>query len=222
MGYLTYAISKRGYNVKGMDISPVAVRKANNRYGNNFICADIQSDSEIDIGIFDVILCIGMIEHVVDPTGLIKSLNNLLKIGGQLILTTPDKSSFPNDAVWETDNPPIHLWWFTRKSIEEMGLNAGYLKIEFIDLNQGPEGRVEIFSERDYTKPICQHIYNREGKLIFKGHHEYVLRLIARNIVRKLGLLSAVIKVKRSLFVGKQSYIKNLAGPANMCAILTK
>jgi SAM-dependent methyltransferase len=222
MGYLTYAIARRGYNVIGLDISPVAVKKAKERYGDNYLCMDILNKSTYKIGSFDVILCIEMIEHVIDPVALIKNLRYLLGAGGQIILTTPSKSSFPNDAIWETDNPPVHLWWFTQKAIEEIAFSAGYSKIEFIDIRQAPTGRIEISNTRDYSKPICQHIFNKKGNFCFKGHREYVFRIIMRRIALRVGIYEMVNNVRNLLFGNKRSNSNNLGGPANICAVLSK
>jgi len=46
LGYLTYAIARRGYDVIGLDVSAEAVRRAIERYGEMFVCANLADYSE--------------------------------------------------------------------------------------------------------------------------------------------------------------------------------
>lgn len=152
-GYLTYAISKKGYNIKGMDISQVAIEEATKRYGDLFFCADlIEYAKEADPS-YDVIIFTELIEHIQDIKSFLKAASNLLKPGGCLVMTTPNKTPYPNDVLWETEPPPIHLWWFSEDSIKLMGKMFNY-RVSFIDFTA--YNRQELKKHNQYTKPYTQ------------------------------------------------------------------
>ena len=70
-------------------------------------------------GSFDIITMIEVIEHVVDPVSLLRSIASLLRDGGTLFLTTgnalPHLKSF---FAWSYVVPEIHVSYFTPHSLE--------------------------------------------------------------------------------------------------------
>jgi len=92
-GELAYLISqKKAKYVKGIDYSPVAIELANKNYKANnleYQCVDIDN---ID-GEYDVILLVGVLEHIDDPVKLLRRLKGLLKKGGSLLVTCPNWSN---------------------------------------------------------------------------------------------------------------------------------
>ncbi len=117
LGYLTYSLNKAGYNTKGIDISSEAVAKANQTYGNYYESGDILLLSDTHKDKFDCVIMTELIEHVENPKAFIIAALGMLKEGGKLIITTPNKSWTPKEYIWGSDVPPIHLWWFSEKSI---------------------------------------------------------------------------------------------------------
>jgi 2-polyprenyl-3-methyl-5-hydroxy-6-metoxy-1,4-benzoquinol methylase len=61
----------------------------------------------------NVIVLTEVIEYVDEPVEFMKVLAKLLKKGEHIILTTPNKSFYPKETVWSTENPLVHLWWFS-------------------------------------------------------------------------------------------------------------
>lgn len=109
LGYYSYALYKDGFiNVLGLDISENAVENAKQIYGINYICEDVKDYAKRNIGVYDVIIMTEVIEHIENPLSFLESLSLLLKESGKIILTTPNRSFFPNNAIWNTDQPPVH------------------------------------------------------------------------------------------------------------------
>jgi SAM-dependent methyltransferase len=75
---------------------------------------------------FDIITMIEVIEHVVDPIPLLRSVAGLLRRGGLLFLTTgnafPQMKSF---LTWAYVVPEIHISYFTPRSLEISYQKAG-------------------------------------------------------------------------------------------------
>jgi 2-polyprenyl-3-methyl-5-hydroxy-6-metoxy-1,4-benzoquinol methylase len=101
-------------SVLGIDILREDIEELQRR-GYNIVCADAMSDS-LDRK-FDVIVLGEIIEHVVDPGGLLINMRRHLKEDGILVLTTPNPfdvwnfliSIFsPERTLWNPD----HVAWF--------------------------------------------------------------------------------------------------------------
>jgi SAM-dependent methyltransferase len=135
LGYLTYSLNKAGYNTTGLDISEDAVRQAKERYGNYYQSGDLFVLSANPQNTYDCIVMTELIEHVENPTAFIKAALSLLKKGGILIVTTPNKSAASQDTIWQSDFPPVHLWFFAEKSITYMANKLGK-KCEFVDFTK--------------------------------------------------------------------------------------
>lgn len=138
LGYLTYSLDKSGYNVQGVELSSVAVEEATKQFGNLYRCEDaltLANDGEH----FDVILLTEVIEHLIQPVRFVQQLGKLLKPGGCILVTTPNKDYAANKlSPWDTDLPPVHLWWFTKDGFRKIAESA--------DLS------VSFYSFRDWHK----------------------------------------------------------------------
>lgn len=131
MGYLTYSLIKSGYNAVGLDISQQAIDEANRFFGNYYVCADIFEYAKQHKGEYDVVIMTEVIEHVEEPVRFLENATQLLKKNGTLIVTTPNKTIYSNDIIWNTDLPPIHCWWFSEKSMaliaEKINCNVSFI-----------------------------------------------------------------------------------------------
>lgn len=134
LGYLTFALNRAGYSAQGFDLSVNAVEDARRRFGDYYSVADVTClDSSFD-GRADVVVLTEVIEHVPDPDELLRAVVRLLRPGGHALLTTPNKSSYPHGSCWQTENPPVHLWWFSEGTLRRLALKHG-LGIEFFDFS---------------------------------------------------------------------------------------
>lgn len=120
LGYLTYAIHAAGYNITGIDISKDAVTKARSTFGDLYLHKDLSLLAAEEPGSFNVVIMTEVIEHVPDPRAFLGAAASLLKTNGQIILTTPNKSDSPLGTCWNTENPPVHLWWFSETAMRRL------------------------------------------------------------------------------------------------------
>lgn len=220
MGYLTYAVAKAGYNIVGVDISHVAIERARRKYGDLYRQGDIL-DASLDLGSFDIVICTEVIEHVGDPVSMVAGVRKVLAHHGEALFSTPNKSAYPREAIWETDLPPVHLWWFTTRAIEVMARRTGYSSVRFLDLAACPLGRATIDPSRDYSQPRTRAYLDHRGRLQFPGRHAYALRMALRRAAGSAGALSAIRRGKRRIFGAPPS--PPATGPhVNICAVLSK
>jgi len=134
LGYLTYALRSAGYNAFGCDLSSDAIKKARSYFGDYYYVADATDIQSLDAVLFDVIVLTELIEHVSDPVSLLSGLKKRLSKGGTILMTTPNKTYANPGAIWETENPPVHLWWFSETGARRMAERAG-LEIHFHDFS---------------------------------------------------------------------------------------
>lgn len=82
--------------IVGIDISEKAISKAKEKFKHRnevkFIASPIEY-FEYTKNYFDIAFCIETIEHCIDPISVLKKIYELLKEGGSLILTSPNRNS---------------------------------------------------------------------------------------------------------------------------------
>ncbi len=120
LGYLTYAIHAAGYDITGIDISNDAVTKARSTFGDLYQHKDLSALAAEELGSFDAVIMTEVIEHIPDPRAFLSSAASVLKASGQIILTTPNKSDSLLGTCWNTENPPVHLWWFSETAMRRL------------------------------------------------------------------------------------------------------
>lgn len=157
LGYFTYALSQIGYDIIGVDLSSDAVDKAVQAFGNIFRAIDINDLDEK----FDIIIATEVIEHVTSPIGFLNKLKRLLNKDGEIILTTPRKYDFQTDAIWLTELPPLHLFWYTTKSLKLIGDQVG---LEFLEIEVNQPSMV--YHSKSNAKPFLDKFLIPDSKNI--------------------------------------------------------
>lgn len=141
LGYLTHALKKAGHDIRGLDISANAVEAAKQNYGPYYICADVNVFPSTTEERFDIIIMTEVIEHLEEPLAVLSSLRTLLKPGGVALVSTPSKDFLPQSAVWRTDNPPVHLAWYSKTSLREMARRTNF-RVSFGDFRTYNESKI--------------------------------------------------------------------------------
>ena len=126
LGYLTYALKKAGWDVKGIDIAANAVEYAEKEFGPFYINDDVIQYSQNNHESYDVVVMIEVIEHLTDIFSMMDAVHKLLKPNGVALITTPNKSFYPPGTYWITGNPPVHFWWLSEKSMVYIAIKTGF------------------------------------------------------------------------------------------------
>ena len=95
---------------------------------------------------FDVVTILDVIEHLTDPVAELKEACRVTKPRGLLVVSTPNVGSLIprivnterrllSRAWFPFDNPPWHLWGFTKRSIKSCVENAGFVAEAIIPLD---------------------------------------------------------------------------------------
>lgn len=95
-GVLSESMAKVGAIVTGLDVEADAIETAKEHAKTenlsiDYICQPVESCTN-DLGLFDVIICMEMLEHVADPQQVIHHAARLLKPDGWLFLSTINRT----------------------------------------------------------------------------------------------------------------------------------
>jgi SAM-dependent methyltransferase len=97
IGDLAFTLAERGAQVIGIDIEADKMQRANDiarKWGFSpdtlqFIAGDATRVEEMNLGQFDAIFCIALLEHVQDDIGLLQQIQRLLAPEGIFVLEVP-------------------------------------------------------------------------------------------------------------------------------------
>lgn len=223
LGYLTYALRKSGYAASAIEISKVAVEEAIRNFGDFYINADLFEYSKGHQSVYDVVIATEVIEHVDNPIEFIKAMYDLVKFNGYVVLTTPNRSFFPKQMIWESSLPPIHYWWFGEESMKYIAksLNAS---VEFIGfqnyfLNNHLVWNVTTCITMPPPQPVLDvnnNIIGSDGLDRSSAISSNVIRSVKKSILKIPGVSSLLKYGKRNdlIFAGEKCHY--------MCAVLGK
>jgi len=96
-GILTESMAYRGANIEGIDMGEAPLRVAQlhameNNLDIQYNQINAEQHAETHAEHYDVISCLEMLEHVPDPSSVIKACEQMLKPGGDLFLSTINRN----------------------------------------------------------------------------------------------------------------------------------
>ena len=96
-GILAEAIAKKGATVTGIDLSEKALKVADLHSLESGVSVRYELTSAEDLaareaGQYDVVTCMEMLEHVPDPSAIVKACSTLVKPGGQVFFSTLNRN----------------------------------------------------------------------------------------------------------------------------------
>jgi SAM-dependent methyltransferase len=115
------------YNVQGLEISEEAAAFARRR-GLPVLTGIADEAAFAQLGRFDVIVLLDVIEHLPDPAATLELCSRHLESGGVVVITTGDFASLyarVSRQNWRLMTPPQHLWYFTPTSLARLGASVG-------------------------------------------------------------------------------------------------
>jgi len=92
LGFFSERLTQRGAIVTACDIGPGLVQRTRERVGCEAVIADaLTLESQFGVNTFDVVVSSECIEHTPDPAVAVKQMATVLKPGGWLALSTPNR-----------------------------------------------------------------------------------------------------------------------------------
>lgn len=143
-----------GWHPCGTEVSKPAVEFAT---ANGFeVYHGELAETAFPSGHFDVVTASEIIEHVMQPDGMLKEIVRILRPGGLFWGTTPSSRSLSFRIMstnWTVISPPEHVQLYSKKAIREMLFEAGFSKVEIHTAGLNPAEIVQHFRrERKSTE----------------------------------------------------------------------
>lgn len=136
--------------VYGLDINPVAIQFAKNQ-GITVRLGDVGKKWNYPDNYFDIVIASHIIEHVVDPDHILSEAKRVLKIGGLLIIATPNLAAWFNRILLLLGIQPF----FTEVSTKDKTLGLAFTKR--LISSKSPMGHLRVFTLSALTDIIRLH-----------------------------------------------------------------
>lgn len=125
--------------LEGIDENAEGCRIANER-GLNVSCTSVTDFAASHRDAYDKVVASQVLEHVFDVAGFIQALKDLLRPGGEMILSVPNNQ--PYYAGWAKyeplNNPPHHIGLWNEESLRKMARHFG-LEVERVAYLGAPD-----------------------------------------------------------------------------------
>ena len=134
-GWVLDELRRRGYAVKGYEVSAATARIAREQHGLDVVTGEFTAEGER----FDIILMRHVLEHTTDPLAQIRAASARLEPGGTLVLAVPNEGGISSRLLgqyWSWYIPPAHIWYFTEASLRALTARHG-LTLRWSETRQG-------------------------------------------------------------------------------------
>ncbi|TGK06636.1 class I SAM-dependent methyltransferase [Leptospira semungkisensis] len=122
-GFFLSEAEKRGYKVKGLELSKTEAAYAREKLGLDVIAGSFLDDSILPKETFDTVCAFFVIEHFPNVEVVLEKLTSMIKPGGLLFLGLPSLNgpSFQtNPQEWFRTHPKDHFWDYSPDSLKKM------------------------------------------------------------------------------------------------------
>jgi 2-polyprenyl-3-methyl-5-hydroxy-6-metoxy-1,4-benzoquinol methylase len=143
-GFFIETAFNRGYDVQGIEFSISAIEHAIPSIKNKIIHGDVHQELRRWQETIDCVTAFDIVEHLHDPIKFLKSIKDILRPGGLLVMSTPDTGHILRrlmGASWPMLQPLQHTVLFSRSAMKAILATHG-----FIDINIQPTYKYLTFS----------------------------------------------------------------------------
>jgi SAM-dependent methyltransferase len=123
--------AKPFFDLSGIEIAQDAAEHCR-RSGLNVLTGQAEGGILRELGTFDIITLLDVIEHLPSPRETVALLAQHLNPGGLLVVTTGDFGALSARLAgrrWRLMTPPQHLWFFSQESMRRMMTSLGLISI---------------------------------------------------------------------------------------------
>lgn len=163
-GVFLHFAAEQGWRATGIETAPKRAEFARTNYGLEVV-SDEYSGGVVLGGNFDVITLFHVLEHLPNPSELLKALvDQNLKADGVLVVEVPRFDSFQSaiaSSAWIHLDPPRHLSHFTTATLKRMVQHLGFRIVGSgqFSIHNGLLGMVQgILSRLGYKKMLIEEL----------------------------------------------------------------
>lgn len=162
-GQFLYEMKAKGWDVKGVEISPHAAEVGRNAgldiFGGSLLDAKLPTQK------FDYIRSNQSFEHVANPRQVLAEIRRIIKPDGKLLIAVPNADSWAArifGPYWYNLGPPVHVFGYTVSSLSKIAAQEGFTVDRAIcnSWSIGITGSLQIFANRNSGLP------SSEGRIV--------------------------------------------------------
>lgn len=133
--FVALAAKEFSLDASGLEVSKEEIRFAKDILNVQLIEEDVSQHSLT----YDVVTCFNVLEHVVDPRSFLSALIKRMKLGGYLVLSTPNPGCIHRRVKglknWNMVAPPHHINLFTKKSLDVLVARENLTLVDYQTLS---------------------------------------------------------------------------------------
>lgn len=132
-GFFMEAAADEGFEVRGVEFSPVAISLARPDIRDRIVRGDVNELLSREPEKFDVVTAFDIIEHVQNPANFLRELREILRPGGFLAISSPDTGHilrYLMGSKWPMLQPMQHTVLFSRRSITALLERCGFRDVQ--------------------------------------------------------------------------------------------
>ena len=134
IGDLSFMLAERGAEVIGVELDSQKVKRATavaskwHFSGLTFLAADVTRLDRMNLGQFDAIFCIALLEHIADDAALLNIMRSMLRPGGIFVLEVPSarRRTIPEVEAADGHMRPGYLFDEASNLLASTGLRVVY------------------------------------------------------------------------------------------------
>lgn len=181
-GFLLGVARERGYDAYGLDPNADVIEYAKREFGGHVHAGPL--DARAFPGVyFRVVTLIDVLEHIVDPAGLLSALAERLEPGGVVLAVVPNAASLTRRVLgrrWP-HYAPEHLFLWTPRALRRFATSHGW---KVIQLRTGIRKTFTVSYLESYAKVLGQWLppgLKLLGSAPFSAPTGELLALLERN-----------------------------------------
>jgi 2-polyprenyl-3-methyl-5-hydroxy-6-metoxy-1,4-benzoquinol methylase len=164
-GFFLKTAEERGWEPHGIDIFPGFVEFARDDLNLKNVHCQSLDELKYEKHFFDVIVLWDLIEHLPHPSHFLKTINQLLRPDGLLVIWTPNA----RNSAWLKENwfgykPLQHLYFFSPDTMKQTLHSTGF-RVVYKNTNRAKKGFFTSPKNIPYKKP--DQPMNKTEKIIF-------------------------------------------------------
>lgn len=131
-GFFLRSAADEGWRVRGVEIMTPAVEYARTHLQLDVEEGTLEQAQYADQS-FDAVVMIETIEHLLDPSSVLREAHRVIRPGGALCVTTPNYDSLMRGWLgidWSVLSPAEHVYYFTEATLTQMLKRSGFRSVE--------------------------------------------------------------------------------------------
>ena len=157
VGTLMYVAAKRGFKVKGVEVSDWAATFCRETKGLDVVTGKLEN-LRLGMESFDVVVINHVLEHVDNPRLMLSEIRRILKRDGIIVVGVPNIGSLMariKSSKWVSLRPEEHIWQFTPATLKRLIKQEGFDIVHFEAKENHPVGG---WGPKDLVKRIINFV----------------------------------------------------------------